>query len=178
MPEISTAAFQAKTDNVDSNVCQGPLCAPRDDLLTEAQAKALHAELLAGHEQPEGIPKWALDKLDLADTGCGTSFGNRREIFEHTYMCKSDVNGASGAFVTNEKGTMRNPLMDTHGNLGIYREHDAILHEACAYTLIAVGRASREQGMSLWMPPHGTDGYTCSSPPEYASPCSTGKCWL
>ena len=138
---------------------QGPLCAPRDDLITEAQARALHAELLAGHEQPEGIPRWALDKLDLADTGCGTSFGNRREIFESIYLCEADVNGAAGSFITREKGTMRNPLMDTNGNLGIFREHNAILHEACAYTLIAVGRASREQGLSLWMPPHGTDGY-------------------
>ena len=44
---------------------------------------------------------------------------------------------------------MYNPLMDDSGRLGAYREEHAILHEACAYTLIAVGRASK-QTKKVW----------------------------
>ena len=127
-------------------VPHGPLGPPRDDLLNEDQARALHAELLAGHKQPKNVPQWALDKVDIADSGCGTSFGNRRELFRDMYVSPSRVNGAAGAFMTKEKGTMYNPLMDDSGRLGAYREEHAILHEACAYTLIAVGRASRGAG--------------------------------
>ena len=140
-------------------VPHGPLGPPRDDLLSEDQARALHAELLAGHKQPKGVPQWALDKIDIADSGCGTSFGNRRELFRDMYLSPSRVNGAAGAFMTKEKGTMFNPLMDDAGRLGAYREEHAILHEACAYTLIAVGRASREQGVSMYMPGYGQPGY-------------------
>mgnify|MGYP007045446035 CR=1 FL=1 len=68
------------------------------------QARALHAELLAGHKQPKNVPQWALDKVDIADSGCGTSFGNRRELFRDMYVSPSRVNGAAGAFMTKEKG--------------------------------------------------------------------------
>ena len=63
----------------------GPLLPPRDDLLTHSQAKQMHTELLAGHAQPDDVPQWALDKVDIADSGCGTSFGNRREQFQCVY---------------------------------------------------------------------------------------------
>ena len=74
---------------------------------------------------------WALEKLDIGDSGCGTSLGNRPEIFEGLYECKTAIDGAAGAFETKMKGNMRNPMMTDEHGLGLYREDDAILHEAC-----------------------------------------------
>ena len=49
--------------------------------------------------------------------------------------------------------------MESNKGLGFYREKDALLHEACAYTLLAIGRASREQGVAMVMPAWGCEGY-------------------
>ena len=139
---------------------QGPLLAPRDDLLSPDQARQLHLELLAGNEPPQDVPQWMCDLLAIADSGCGTSFGNTTRVYveDSIYDEECSVNGAAGAFTTTKKGTMKMPMETDTGEIGAYREDGAILHEACAYSLIAVGRASREQGVSMWMPPHGEHG--------------------
>ena len=140
---------------------QGPLLAPRDDLLSPNEARQLHYELLAGHAAPDHVPQWMCDLLAICDTGCGTSFGNTTRVMakDSIYDEPCAVNGAAGAFTTTKKGTMKLPMETDDGNIGTYSEEHAILHEACAYSLVAIGRASREQGVSLYMPPYGEHGY-------------------
>ena len=95
---------------------QGPLGPPRDDLLTYDQTRQLHTELLAGNAQPEELPRFLKDLVVIADTGCGTSFGNTARLFIDTYKCDTSINGASGMFTARTKGTMKLPMMDDKDN--------------------------------------------------------------
>ena len=100
---------------------QGPLGPPRDDLLTYDQTRQLHTELLAGNAQPEELPRFLKDLVVIADTGCGTSFGNTARLFIDTYKCDTSINGASGMFTARTKGTMKLPMMDDKDNRLLHR---------------------------------------------------------
>ena len=68
------------------------------------------------------------------------------------------VEGAGGPMRTSKRGTMSLPVST---NLGTrkYVASDAIYNPKCAYVLIAIGRASIQQGVKLVMPAWGADGY-------------------
>ena len=68
----------------------------------------------------------------------------------------SDVSGAAGAFKTKQCGELSYPCDTSHG-IRLWEEGDSIVNEQCAYVLLALGRASCEKGLSLSMPPWGTD---------------------
>ena len=132
---------------------------PRSDLLTCRQAESLYIELLAGNEQPEHLPA-SLRALVIADTGAATSMPNHEDQCEvgSVYKCDSRIQGAGGALTIKEKANMRMP-METSRGIGAFREKDAILNRTCAYVLLALGRASKEQGVRMVMPEWGGDGY-------------------
>ena len=73
---------------------------PRADLLTWAQAKQMHFELLAGCDQPAGMPLSVTRTIAIADTGCARSMANHTDHFKpgSIHQSESDVSGASGAF--------------------------------------------------------------------------------
>lgn len=85
--------------------------------------------------------------------------GNHPDQFRNgtLYSAESDVSGAAGAFKTKEKGTLAYPTETSHG-VRLWSEEDSILNTACAYVLLALGRASRLQGATLIMPAWGLDG--------------------
>ena len=132
---------------------------PRADLLDHDQCSSLYLELLGGNEVPENLPD-SLKAICIADTGCGTSMPNHPDQCEEgsIYKCESQVQGAGGTLKVPEKGSLRMP-MDTSRGVGLFRENDAILNRLCAYVLIALGRASREQGVKAVMPSWGHNGY-------------------
>ena len=88
---------------------------PRDDLLTHNQARQLHCELLAGNEQPAGFPKWLLDMVNIADSGCGTSLACHEGIMMNVYKCDTAIDGAAGTFTIKQKGEMKNPIESNKG---------------------------------------------------------------
>eukprot|EP00966_Prymnesium_polylepis_P133761 3091796-Prymnesium_polylepis.1 len=57
----------------------------------------------------------------------------------------------------NRRGAFRFPMITNKG-LRKWDENNAILNPACPYVLLALGRASKEQGLSLHMPAWGADG--------------------
>lgn len=86
---------------------------PRMDLLTHAEAKQLHLELLAGYEAPDGMPSSITDALCIVDTGCGRSMANHVDQFAPGSMREheSAIAGAAGTFTTKQCGTMRMPII-------------------------------------------------------------------
>ena len=135
---------------------------PVADYLTHDECKQLHLELLAGHEQPPNIPDSIKKTLCIADSGAGTSMGNHRDQFKSGTLksATAEVYGASGSFKTDEKGLFQYPMESQDGKgIFAYRESNAILNTSCPYILFAIGRASREQGVSTVLPPWGQDGY-------------------
>jgi len=75
------------------------------------------------------------------------------------YDERAEVSGASGKFSTSEKGLLQLPMMSKGHGLKIFEEAGSILNESCPYILIAIGRASHEQGVSLPLPAWGKDGF-------------------
>ena len=133
---------------------------PRDDIFTYEQSRSLYLEMLAGNEPPEELPP-GLRCLCIGDTGCGTSMGNDVETqFEpnSVYKSKTDLAAAGGSLTCEEKAHMRYPLTTSRGP-GFWRERDSIVNRLCPYVLLALGRASIEKGLSMWMPAWGEDGY-------------------
>jgi len=135
------------------------LAAPRADMLTRAQCDTLYVQLLAGNEAPENMPD-SLKAIIIGDTGCGIDMPNHPDQCApgSIYKCDSKVQGAGGLMTVHEKGHMRMPIDTSHG-IGVYRGDNSILNTLCAYVLLALGRASREQGVNAVMPAWGRDGY-------------------
>ena len=131
---------------------------PGADYLTHEQAQQLHLELLAGNAVPPKLPRSITHTLAIGDTGCARSMGNHSDQFKKgsIYEHESDVSGAAGAFKTRERGEMALPMGSNVG-VRLWSEKDSIVNTQCAYILLAIGRASREQGLSLHMPGGGGD---------------------
>ena len=136
----------------------GPLRQPRDDYLTHEQAQQLRVELLAGCRVPDGVPKSITHSIAIGDTGCARSMMNHLDQAKpgSEYDQESSVDGASGAFKTKTCAHMAYP-MDTNKGIRLWDEAGSIVNKACAYVLLALGKASRQSGASLWMPPWGED---------------------
>ena len=147
-----------ETPEADGLVWREP---PRVDLLTHDECASLWKELSAGHEPPPGLPESITRCLVLADTGCGTDLGNHEDQFEtgSIYDCEVKANGGNGAFATKQKGTWRMPFETEANGVMLYRRPESILHPPCPYALMAPGRASKEAGVSMWVPSYGQDGY-------------------
>ena len=132
---------------------------PRADWLTAEQADSLFVELLAGNDQPEGLPDSA-KSLIIADTGCGRSMANHPDHFEGELRNKkSSVIGVSGSMPLSKCGDMRLPLptFAPATDICVYRESGSLYNPKCPFVLWAVGRASIEQGLSISMPAWGGD---------------------
>ena len=135
------------------------LAAPRADMLTREQCDTLYVQLLAGNEAPENMPD-SLKAIIIGDSGCGIDMPNHPDQCApgSIYKCDSKVQGAGGLMTVREKGHMRMPIDSSHG-IRVYRGDNSILNTLCAYVLLALGRASREQGVHAVMPAWGRDGY-------------------
>ena len=133
---------------------------PRADYVTQEQARQLFIELLAGNEQPPSLPASARC-LVIGDTGCGRSMGNHREQFAagSLFSKTSTVLGVGGNMTTRQRGHLRVPVQTCDHDVLAYAERGAILNEKCPFVLLALGRASIEQGVSVCVPPWGGDGY-------------------
>ena len=118
-----------------------------------------YRELLAGNGEPEELSD-DLKQLCICDTGCGTSMPNRPGQCRRESIYNSDslIEGAGGQLTIKQKGYLSLP-MQTNRGLARFTEADAILNDRCAYVLLAIGRASKQQGVTLVMPPWGADGY-------------------
>ena len=135
------------------------MSAPRADLLTAEQAGQLHLELLAGHEPPADLPRSITHVLVIADTGCATTIGNSPDQFKPGSIVesKTDVIGAFGPGTCNKRGHFRFPMETESHGIRKFEESNSILNDKCPYVLLALGRASIEQGVSLYMPRHWAD---------------------
>ena len=113
-------------------------------------------ELLAGHEVPKNLPTTITRVLAIGDTGCARSMANHPDqmkkgsIYEH----ESQVSGVAGKLSVKHRGEMAYPI-ETNVGFRVWAEKESILNKACAYLLLALGRASREQGLALDMPAWG-----------------------
>ena len=136
-----------------------PLKPPRTDYLTHEQAQQLRVELLAGCEVPADIPRSVTHAIAIADTGCARSMGNHPDQFRPgtIHAAVSDVSGVGGTLQTKEKGELCFPMNTQQHGIRMWRESDSIVNTACAYVLLAVGKASRKCGVALHMPPWGED---------------------
>ena len=132
---------------------------PRADLLTAGQAGQLHLELLGGCDPPSNLPKSITQCLAIADTGCATSMGNHVDHFKpgSLYKSQSNVVGVSGAMTLDKRGDFRYP-METNKGIRKWEENKSIFNPKCPYVLLALGRASTEKGLTMYMPAWGADG--------------------
>ena len=69
------------------------------------------------------------------------------------------MQGAEGNFVTKQKGELRWPMVTDQHGVRCFREKDSILNRKCAFVLIAIGRASIEQGVVIVMNAWGKGGH-------------------
>jgi hypothetical protein len=58
---------------------------------------------------------------------------------------------------TKQRGELSYPMSTDNVGLRLWEESKSILNRACAYVLLALGRASREKGLSLDMPSWGAN---------------------
>ena len=156
----------------DDHLASRGLRAPRADLFTADQAGSLYLELLGGNEPPAELPASARC-LVVGDTGCGRSMGNNVEQFERGTLVEksSSILGVGGSMTTKLRGSLRVPVLTEHHGMGAYKERDAILNEKCPFVLLALGRASIEQGVTSTFQPGGSTA-TSSTPTAYVSACS------
>ena len=110
---------------------------------------------------PEGLPKSITHVLVLGDTGCATSMGNSTDHFRpgSIVAAESKVIGVSGPMTIGERGDFRFPMVTVNHGIKKFEEKNGIHNPACPYVLLALGRASRENGLEMHMPPWGADGY-------------------
>ena len=118
--------------------------------MSASEAKALWLELLAGCEQPEGIPEGA-KKLIICDSGCARTVLNHRDQTEpgSVRKGKSNLCGADGKFSAEYRADSRLPMPTTERGIGVYRESNCILHEPCPYVLLAIAVLAPLEG---WNP--------------------------
>ena len=138
------------------------LALPRTDLLTESQAAQMRLELLAGHEESSDLPV-GLRALVICDSGCAGSICNHEDQTRagSVHGGETALNGAHGGFKAKRKCDMRLavPTERSTSKVGYYTEADCVFHPPCPYVLLAIGRGSWEQGISMFMPAWGGVGH-------------------
>ena len=134
----------------------------RCDHLTKNQASQLYVELMAGNAAPVGLPN-SLKCLIICDSGAGTTICPSDEHFEKGSLVESTsrVLGVDGPASCGWRGTARLCMTTTSGDEkpGLYHEKRSIKNPRCPFVLMAIGRASIEQGVCMVMPSWGLDGY-------------------
>ena len=108
----------------------------------------------------DGWPKSITQCLAIADTGCATSMGNHEDHFKPGSLFKSQskVIGVSGAMTLNKRGEFPYPMVTNKG-IRKWEESKAILNPQCPYILLALGRASTEKGLTLYI---FLEGFCCN----------------
>ena len=57
------------------------------------------------------------------------------------------MTGVGGPMPTSHRGELRLPMQTSSHGIRAFREKNSILNPKCPYVLLAIGRASREQGV-------------------------------
>ena len=87
--------------------------------------------------------------------------GNSEDQFKKGSIvaAQAKVIGVSGPMTINRRGIFQFPMDTINQGLKKWEENNSILNRACPYVLLALGRASIEHGLAMYMPGWGADGY-------------------